>query len=84
MKRILFLISIIFILISSCEDKKRSFLIGKWEDIPRVAVQKERFIWNFQDDNNLIIEKYNIDTVTGEQTLDKTISGENTLKREKL
>jgi len=57
---------ITLIFFSSCVDRKTSFLIGKWEEVPRVVEPSRFYIWTFKDDNNFTIETYAIDSTDGE------------------
>lgn len=82
MKKILPLLVLFIIVLSSCTKRKESFLLGKWEDVPRVATPEYRNIWTFQDGNRFIVENFLIksgqdslvETLTGEYDLDKKLT----------
>lgn len=83
MKSILPFIVIILLILASCTKRKESFLVGKWEDIPRRAATTYRHIWTFKSDNNFTIERYMIDTVE-DDSLIKTVSGEYNFSRKNM
>jgi hypothetical protein len=74
MKNIVSLTVILILLIAGCTKRKESFLIGKWEDEPRVVSPPTRNVWTFKDDNSLTIENYKIKE--NEDSLLNTLNGE--------
>jgi hypothetical protein len=81
MKKILPLILLSLIVFSGCLDKKESFLVGRWEDVPRIAEPPVLNVWAFKDNNTFEIETYTYEEdgtlsespsiITGQYTLEK-------------
>ncbi len=82
MKKVLPILFIALIFALSCTDQKTGYLVGKWEDVPRVVDPANKYIWTFKDDNNVSIEIHAIDPETGETTLSTTGVGTYEFKRE--
>lgn len=77
MKKILPLALLLIIIFSGCTKRKESFLIGKWEDVPRIVNPSSRNVWTFQDGSDFSVESFQISNdslvarVTGEYNLYK-------------
>ncbi len=82
MKKFWPVLIIIFLVISSCVDRKNSFLSGKWEEVPRVVDPSHTYVWTFKDDNNFTIETYPADSAGAEPTA--VNEGEYNLDRKNL
>ncbi|MFO7865082.1 MAG: hypothetical protein R6U85_13875 [Salinivirgaceae bacterium] len=74
MKNIVSLTVILLLLIAGCTKRKESFLLGKWEDEPRVVNPTKRNVWTFRDDNTFTIENFLIKE--NEDSLITSIEGE--------
>lgn len=61
MKRILSLALLLIIVFSGCTKKKESRIIGKWEDVQRVANPTTRNVWTFEDGTGFTVESFNVD-----------------------
>lgn len=84
MKKILPLILLGLIVFSGCLKRKESFLVGKWEDVPRNAEPAILNVWAFKDNNTFEIEtfRYNDDGSLNDTTT--LITGQYTLERKSM
>lgn len=58
MKKILPILIIALIVFSGCLKRKESFLVGKWQDVPRVVEPTYLNVWSFKDNNTFEIESF--------------------------
>lgn len=84
MKKILPILIIALVVFSGCLKKKESFLVGKWQDVPRVTNPAFLNVWAFKDNNTFEVEsfKYLEDGSVGESV--NLSIGEYNLKKKNL
>ncbi|PLX15358.1 MAG: hypothetical protein C0599_16890 [Salinivirgaceae bacterium] len=58
MKKILPILIIALVVFSGCLKRKESFLVGKWENVQRVADPVYMHIWAFKDNNTFEVESF--------------------------
>ncbi len=82
MKKVLSILFIALIFGLGCTDQKAGYLVGKWEDVPRVVDSQQRYVWTFKDDNNFSVEVSALNPETGDIEIESTLTGEYEFKRE--
>jgi hypothetical protein len=84
MKKILPILIIALVVFSGCLKRKESFLVGKWEDVPRVAESSVLNVWAFKDNNTFEIQMfpYLEDGTIGD--VYEVLTGEYTVKKKNV